>query len=133
MDPSIDDFAPDLGDAQLVSGMRRERLVAAVGTLVIAIAAVGAVLASDELEVSFFMVAAVIAGLVCFDRSMRPSLGSFGPWLLVSLAPISKTIPTVWYELTKESGARFERYDHVGSLLFGACLLGAGADSGSAI
>ncbi len=101
----------------------RNQLVAVGAAAIAVFVAVGAVLATGQVEVSLFLVATVIAGLVCFDAAMGEKAGSFWPWAALSLAPVMKTVPTVWYELRADNGALSERYDHLGSLLFGLCVL----------
>lgn len=102
-----------------------ERLAYGFAVAAVTTAAAGAVLARGDLEVTFFMVSAVIAGLICFDTSMDRHARSFLPWVLLSLAPAAKTVPTVWFVLNSERGLSQERWDHIGSLLFGAFVLAA--------
>lgn len=100
-----------------------ERLVYTVGLVAVTAAAIGTFVVGGDLEVTLLMVTAVVAGLLCFDISMERRLASFAPWVWLSIAPAMKTVPTVWYELTPEGNALYERYDHAGSLLFGICVL----------
>jgi len=108
-----------------VTGMTAERVVRIGAAAAAILAALGALVTTGDLEATLLMGAAVISGLVCLDASMDPRLRAFGPWLLLSLAPVLKTVPDVWFELRIDSGVLFERYDHAGSLLFGVCVLGA--------
>ena len=111
-----------------VTSATRERVVYLVAAVVVVLAAFGALVTGEDLrdlELTLIMLAAVVAGLVCFDTAMEHRLSSFAPWLLLSLAPAAKTVPTVWQELRAESGASFERYDHAGSLLFALLVLAA--------
>ena len=105
--------------------MTAERVVRIGAAAAAILAALGALVTTGDLEATLLMGAAVISGLVCLDASMDPRLRAFGPWLLLSLAPVLKTVPDVWFELRIDSGVLFERYDHAGSLLFGVCVLGA--------
>jgi len=109
----------------VVNGLGAERIGRSASVVVAVLAAIGAVLTDGDLEVSLLMVAAVIAGLVCFDTSMERRLQSFAPWAWLSVAPALKTVPTVWFALRSESGLSFERYDHAGSLLFGVGIFAA--------
>ena len=102
-----------------MNGLGAERIGRIAAVAIAVLAAIGAVLVDGDLEVMLLMVAAVAAGLVCFDTSMERRLRSFGPWAFLSVAPTLKTVPTVWFALRSESGLSFERYDHGGSLLFG--------------
>ena len=108
-----------------MTGMTAERVVRIGAAAAAILAALGALVTTGDLEATLLMGAAVISGLVCLDASMDPRLRAFGPWLLLSLAPVLKTVPDVWFELRIDSGVLFERYDHAGSLLFGVCVLGA--------
>lgn len=105
--------------------MTGERISRVAAVCAASLAAVGVLFSAGELEVTLLMVTAVIAGLVCFDACMNRRVDAFGPWLLLSLAPILKTVPDVWFELRSGTGVLFERYDHAGTLLFGACVFGA--------
>ena len=105
--------------------MTAERVVRIGAAAAAILAALGALVTTGDLEATLLMGAAVISGLVCLDASMDPRLRAFGPWLLLSLAPVLKTVPDVWFQLRIDSGVLFERYDHGGSLLFGVCVLGA--------
>jgi len=106
-----------------VSRSKQERLAYTAAAIAAVIAAFGSVVARSELETTLLMVTAVITGLICFDIAMERKPEAFAPWLLLSLAPAAKTIPIVWQVLRSENGARFERYDHVGSALYGLLLL----------
>lgn len=108
-----------------MTGMTAERVVRIGAAAAAILAALGALVTTGDLEATLLMGAAVISGLVCLDASMDPRLRAFGPWLLLSLAPVLKTVPDVWFQLRIDSGVLFERYDHGGSLLFGVCVLGA--------
>ena len=108
-----------------MTDMTAERVVRNGAAAAAILAALGALVTTGDLEATLLMGAAVISGLVCLDASMDPRLRAFGPWLLLSLAPVLKTVPDVWFELRIDSGVLFERYDHAGSLLFGVCVLGA--------
>ena len=108
-----------------MSELATARITRFVAVAIAAFAAIGAVLVDGDVEVVFLMVAAVISGLVCFDTAMERRLQSFGPWAFLSVAPALKTVPTVWFELRPESGLQFERYDLVGSLLFGLSIFAA--------
>lgn len=105
--------------------MTAERVVRIGAAAAAILAALGALVTTGDLEATLLMGAAVISGLVCLDASMDPRLRAFSPWLLLSLAPVLKTVPDVWFQLRIDSGVLFERYDHGGSLLFGVCVLGA--------
>ena len=104
-----------------------ERLVRTSAAAITVIAAIAALLLSDngDLEVVMLMVGAVAAGLLAFDTAMDRRRKSFAPWMLLSLAPIAKAVPTVWVQVRPEDGLLVERYDRAGSLLFGACVFGA--------
>jgi len=104
-----------------------ERLVRTSAAAITVIAAIAALLLSDnrDLEVVMLMVGAVAAGLLAFDTAMDRRRKSFAPWVLLSLAPIAKAVPTVWVQVRPEDGLLVERYDRAGSLLFGACVFGA--------
>ena len=108
-----------------MSELATARIARLVAVAIAAFAAIGAALVDGDVEVVFLMVAAVISGLVCFDTAMERRLQSFGPWAFLSVAPALKTVPTVWFELRPESGLQFERYDLVGSLLFGLSIFAA--------
>jgi len=101
----------------------RRRLVAATATVLGGATALGTVVTESELEVTFLMVTAVIAGLACFDAAMDRRRSGALPWIALSLAPVAKTVPAVLYELRADSGASFARHDHLGTVLFGVCLL----------
>ena len=104
-----------------------ERLVRTSAAAITVIAAIAALLLSDngDLEVVMLMVGAVAAGLLAFDTAMDRRRKSFAPWMLLSLAPIAKAVPTVWVQVRPADGLLVERYDRAGSLLFGACVFGA--------
>ena len=108
-----------------MTDMTAERVVRIGAAAAAILAALGALVTTGDLEATLLMGAAVISGLVCLDASMDPRLRAFSPWLLLSLAPVLKTVPDVWFQLRIDSGVLFERYDHGGSLLFGVCVLGA--------
>jgi len=84
-------------------------------TVVVAIATI--LVDGTEPELTLMMLGAVCAGLVQFDVSMNRRLRSFRPWVLLSIAPAAKTVPSVWNQLfdNEESAASF---DQAGSVLF---------------
>lgn len=108
-----------------MSSFEVERTVRSAAMVLAVLAGAGAVVVDGYLEITLLMVAAVIAALICFDTAMERRLRSFAPWALLSLAPIVKTVPTVWAELRSDTDAIIERYDHLGSLLLGAVVFAA--------
>jgi GGDEF domain-containing protein len=111
--------------AAAVNRAGAERIGRIPAVAIAVLAAIGAVLVDGDLEVTLLMVAAVITGLVCLDTSMEWRLQSFAPWAFLSVAPMLKTVPVVWFALRSESGLLFARYDHAGSLLFGVSIFAA--------
>ena len=99
--------------------MSRERLVY-LGTagLLVLVAVAAIVIDGTEPELTLMMLGAVCAGLVQFDVAMNRRLRSFRPWVLLSIAPAAKTVPSVWNQLF-DNEESFATFDQAGSVLFG--------------
>ena len=110
-----------------MSRSSKESAAYLVASVAVVAAALGTLATSsaEDVETALLMVTAVIGGLVCFDIAMERKVDAFGPWLLLSLAPIVKTVPTVWQKLRSDSGANFERYEHIGTLGYGLLVMAA--------
>ena len=108
-----------------VKGIGAQRLGRSAAVVLAVLAAIGAVPADGDLEVTLLIMVAVIVGLVCLDTSMERRLQSSAPWAFLSAAPTLKTIPAVWSALRLESGLSFDRYDDAGSLMFGVGIFAA--------
>lgn len=100
----------------------QERVVKWVGLAVGIVASVATLLADGEIELTLFMVAAVVAALATFDAALDRRTQSFGPWILVSLGIIAKSVPTVLARLNEQAGPSAERSDHLGSILLAVCV-----------
>lgn len=116
---------PDAIALNLVSRSRTERVIHIVAAAGAVVAAIAAVLLGDDVEMFLVMLAAVVAGLLCFDTAMEPNWRSFTPWLFLSIAPVVRVAPVVWSDLQTEESSVDERFDHLGILLFGLCVLAA--------
>lgn len=106
-----------------MTGSLVERSAIGAAFIALVAAAVGAAAFDGELELTLAMTAAVVAGLLLFDTSMGPRVDSFRPWAILSVAPALKIAPLVWLQIAADQDALVERYEHIGSLLFGACVL----------
>ena len=105
-----------------VAGGTQERLVKWIGLAVGLVAAVAALLIDGEIELTLFMVAAVVGALATFDAALDRRTKSFGPWMLVSIGIVAKAVPTVLARLGEQVGPSAERSDHLGAILVALCV-----------
>ncbi len=102
-----------------------ERLFRTVGACLTVVAAALTLVVDENAELPLFMATAVMASLACFDAALDRANRSFWPWLLLSVSILVKAAPRVSYDLASEGSVSLDRYDDVGAVLAGICVLAA--------
>lgn len=96
-----------------------------VGIVVVAgVSAVAAIFAHGEVEVALVLVATVLCSLTCFEAALDRQRDLVVPWLLLSVAPLGKTVAVVFSELQADA-ADLAPHDELGTVVFALAVLGA--------